>query len=225
MTMKQWNKICFLFCSFPNVVLSDHVELWQERAQQFLFSFGLEEIRLSKYWGQSKFPPGPGLSSKQGKGDLDMGFSSQRPNQCSEELLENRRRSRGQGAAPMWGRGLPEGCLALEDGAHWVVTAFLEPHETQDRSAATLICSPLFLSYLQQRLRLKPGNTCRNFSDLTYENTWFTKYNKNSMSINSSQDPNISVVATVKSTRGEIQHRSNRSWPDVETFYIVSWNL
>lgn len=82
------------------------------------------------------------------------------------------------------------------------------------------------LSYLQQSLRMKLGNIHGNFWDVTYEKTWFTKYNKKCMSISSSQDQNLSVVATVKSTMGQIQCRSShKSWPDVETFYIVIGDL
>lgn len=84
-----------------------------------------------------------------------------------------------------------------------VLTEWSQPswsHMKHERSAVTSTCSPLSWSYLQQSLRMKLGNTCGNFSDLTRENTWFTKYNKNSMPINLRQDQNLAVVATVKST-------------------------
>lgn len=67
----------------------------------------------SKNWGQSEFSPGPGLSFKEGKGDSDMGVSSQRPSLCSERLQNRIRRGRGQGTAPGYGRGLPEEHPAL----------------------------------------------------------------------------------------------------------------
>lgn len=145
MTVKQWNKICFLFCSFPKFFFQTMWSCDKRGLSTFYFPLIWRRLDCQSIGGKVNFL-------------LDLDLASNREKVVRTQVSVHRDttnaqrncwRIEGAGAwVSLW--GLPEECLALEagpyPGAHWVGTAFLKPHETHDRSAVTLICSPLFLS-------------------------------------------------------------------------------